>query len=187
MAGILALVGLVVTAWPAQAHPGVEDPYLTLRQPTVVALGVPSEEQAAMVGVDVTLPPSFALQRVDPTPGWQSTTVDGQLRYTGNTAPGQFALFVFHGVFDKQALIEIPVITRAADGTVRDWNGSPRQLYPAAFVCPGYARGSCPVGGSSGMSGRKLLTWAGRLLVILGAVTVAVLLFRRRGATARRW
>jgi len=182
MAGILALFVLVVTAGPAGAHPGLEDPYVPAHQLTAVIMGVPSEELAPMVEVDISLPVSFTLQRVDPTPGWQSSSSPGQLRFTGNAPPGQYAQFDFAGTFAKKAVLQIPVITRAADGTVRNWDGAPSQPFPAALAFPGYARGTAPIPGVTAATngGRRALVWAGRVLVVAGAVVVTGLLIARR-------
>jgi hypothetical protein len=188
MAGILALLVLFLTAGAALAHPGLEDPYVPAHEATAVVMGVPSEEQAAMVEVDIVLPASFTLQRVDPTPGWQSTTLPGELKYNGNAPQGQYVQFDFAGIFHEKAVLQIPVTTRAADGTVRNWDGAPAAPWPAALAFPGYARGTAPIPGVTAPGGgsRRILVWAGRILVVAGALVVAgLLVYRRRGGLRR--
>ena len=151
-------------------------------------MGVPSEEQAAMVEVDITLPVSFTLQRVDPTPCWTSEALPGQLKFTGSAPPGQYVQFDFAGVFAKKAVRQIPVVTRSADGTGRNGDGAPTAPYPAALAFPGYPRGQAPIPGVTASSGggRKAVVWAGRILVVAGALVVAGLLVYRRRDRLRR-
>ena len=181
MAGILAPLLLLITAGAASAHPGLEDPYVPAHRLTAVVMGVPSEELAPMVEVDIALPASFSLERVDPTPGWQSSPAPGHLTFTGNAPQGQYVQFDFAGVFGQKAVLEIPVITRAADGTVRNWDGAPAAPYPAALAFPGYPRGTAPIPGvTSGPGGHRTLVWAARIFVLIGAIVVAGLLVTRR-------
>jgi hypothetical protein len=182
IAGILALLAVLLTAGTASAHPGLEDPYVPANQLTAVVMGVPSEQQAAMVEVDISLPASFTLERVDPTPGWQSSSSPGQLKFTGNAPTGQYVQFDFAGIFSKKAVLEIPVTTKAADGSLQIWDGGPTSSFPASLAFPGYPRGKAPIPGvtATGPGGRRALVWAGRVLVVLGVVVLAAVFVARR-------
>jgi hypothetical protein len=177
---------LIVLASAAWAHPGIEDPYVPAHVVTTVALGVPSEQPSPMVEIDVTLPPDFSLHQVDPIPGWQETTTPGQIRYfDGNVPQGGYAQFTFSGVFTKKEVAEVPVITRAADGTTIDWNQSPTERLPAAIMFPGYPVGAAPVPGvvlpgSTTNSGWGPLEVVVGLLILGGGVAFGVTASRRR-------
>jgi len=183
---VVAFCGLVLFAGTAWAHPGIEDPYVPAGVVTTVALGVPSEQPSPMVEIDVTLPASFTLQRVDPAPLWQETTTPGQLRfYDGNVPQGGYAQFTFSGVFAKKAVVELPVITRAADGTTIDWDQAPTGTLPAAVMFPGYPSGSAPIpgvvlSGTTTSSGWVPLLVAVVLIVLGVAVAYGVVTVRRR-------
>jgi uncharacterized protein YcnI len=141
-------IWLVLLAGRASAHPGIEDPYLSIGVASTVALGVPSELPSPMVEIDVTLPTGFTLQRVDSVPGWQESTTPGHIRYAGgDVAQGGYALFTFSGVFAVKAVVPVPVVTRAADGTTVDWDQPPTGALPAAVAFPGYPLGSSPIPG----------------------------------------
>jgi hypothetical protein len=188
---VLALGGawLILLAGPAGAHPGIENPFVPAHVTTTVALGVPSEEASPMVEIDVTLPPDFTLQHVDTVPGWHSDSSPGRLRFfNGNVAQGGYALFTFSGVFAEKRVVEVPVVTRAADGTTVNWDQPRGAANPAAEAFPGYPSGSVPVagvGGSAGSTGhgRGLLSVAGAFLALalgaLGALAAARSLRRR--------
>ncbi len=141
-----------------------------------------------MVGVDIVMPPSFHLIRLDQTPGWTSTSSQGTLHFTGGNAPqGTYVQFTFAGTFAKKAVLLLPVTTHAADRTERQWAGQPSDPFPAALLFPGYPRGQAPIPGvTSSASGTKLLTWAGRVLVVAGAVALIVLAVVRRQAAKKR-
>ena len=81
-----------------------------------------------------------------------------------------------------------PVTTRQADGTERRWDGKPSAVSPAALLFPGYPRGHAPVpgAGTTTPSGRSLLTWGGRLVVVAGALTLIGLALARRRRAGRR-
>jgi len=183
---VAASLWLVLLAVPAWAHPGIEDPYVPARVVTTVALGVPSEQPSPMVEIDVTLPPGFTLHQVDPIPGWQETTTPGQLRYfDGNVPQGGYAQFTFSGVFARKEVAELPVITRAADGTTIDWNQSPTARLPAAIMFPGYPVGAAPVPGvvlpgSTTNSGWGPLVVVVGLLALGGGVAFGVAASRKR-------
>jgi hypothetical protein len=172
---------LILVAGPASAHPGLEDPYVPAHVVTTVALGVPSEEPSPMVEVDVVLPADFALQRLDSVPGWQRESTPGRLRFfNGNTPQGGYAQFTFSGTFAQKRVVELPVTTRAADGTTVVWDQGQGAAHPAALALPGYPRGSVPSGlgaavvgtvGTDGHGGGPLL---GLGLVAAGAGAVAL-------------
>jgi hypothetical protein len=154
-------------------------------------LGVPSEQPSPMVEIDVTLPPNFTLRRVDPVPGWQETTTPGRLRfYHGNVPQGGYAQFTFSGVFAHKAVVELPVITRAADGTTIDWDQAPTGTLPAAVIFPGYPAGSAPIPGVA-LPGSTTSGGWGPLVVVLvvlvvgGAAGCVVVAVRRRRSPAR--
>jgi hypothetical protein len=181
---------LVLMAVPAAAHPGIEDPYVPAHVVTTVALGVPSEEPSPMVEIDVVLPADFTLQRVDSVPGWQQEETPGRLRFfAGNIPQGGYAQFTFSGTFAQKRVVELPVTTRAADGTTVVWDQGQGGAHPAALVLPGYPRGSLPAGvaGVAGVStgagsGRGVGPLLGVALVaaVAGAVGVGVAAGRRR-------
>jgi uncharacterized protein YcnI len=183
---VAAGIWLVLLAGPAWAHPGIEDPYVPAGVVTTVALGVPSEQPSPMVEIDVTLPPDFTLRHVDSIPGWEETTSPGGLRYfDGNVPQGGYAQFTFSGVFSVKKVEEVPVITRAADGTTVDWDQSPTAPRPAAIVFPGYPVGSAPVPGvvlplGTTGGGWGPLVWGLALLVLAGGVVVGVAASRGR-------
>src|ERR1700722_6226463 len=143
-----------------------------------------------MVEIDVSLPGTFALQRVDPVPGWQESTTAGHLRFfDGNVPQGGYAQFTFSGVFATKAVVELPVITRAADGTTIDWDQAPTGSLPAAVMFPGYPDGSSPIpgvvlAGSSSGGGWGPLVVAVAALVVLAAGGYVVAR-RRRSLGAR--
>jgi uncharacterized protein YcnI len=181
----LGAVSLISMAGPAAAHPGIENPYVPTRVATTLALGVPSESPSPMVEVDVTLPSDFALQRVDSVPGWRDQIVTGGIRFfDGNVPQGGYAQFTFAGVFGAKRVVEVPVITKAADGTTVDWDQAPGQTLPAAVVLPGYPVGASPVPGlnvvSGSSGGRNLPIAIGASAVLGGALAYAVLARRRR-------
>lgn len=188
---VLALAGvwLVLLAGPAAAHPGVEDPYVPVHAVSTVALGVPSEEPSPMVEIDVTLPPDFSLQRVDQVPGWQEQSAPGQLRFFGgNVAQGGYALFTFSGVFSRKRVVELPVVTRAADGTTVDWDQPPTAMFPAAVVLPGYPEGSAPLAGlalpGAGSGGGLSPAVVVGIVAALGAAAALAAALRRRRASS---
>ncbi len=180
---------LVLMAVPAAAHPGIEDPYVPAHVVTTVALGVPSEEPSPMVEIDVVLPADFTLQRVDSVPGWQQENGPGRLRFfDGNIPQGGYAQFTFSGAFAQKRVVELPVTTRAADGTTVVWDQGQDGAHPAALVLPGYPRGSVPAGvaglsaGTGAGSGRGVgpLLGVGLVVAVGGAVGVGVAAGRRR-------
>jgi hypothetical protein len=186
---VLAASGilLIVMAVPAAAHPGIEDPYVPAGQATTVALGVPSELPSSMVEIDVTLPHDFTLQRVDPVAGWQETTTPGQLRYFGGNVPqGGYAQFTFSGIFARKEVIEIPVITRAANGAEVNWDQPPTSRLPAAVMFPGYPLGASPIANAGLPQATNGSSFAPLLAVVAalggGALVVCLVLRRRRHA-----
>jgi len=129
---------VVALASPASAHPGIENPYLPIGRTVTVLLGVPSEEPAGMVAVEVRLPPTFRLDRVDPTPGWTASASPSSVSFRGGAAPqGAFVAFSFAGVFADRGTEALDVVTTAADGTVRHWDGRPTDPFPAPVVFAG--------------------------------------------------
>jgi uncharacterized protein YcnI len=187
----LSAVFLVLLAGPAAAHPGILDPYVPIHVLTSVALGVPSELPSPMVEIDVTLPFDFALQAVAPVPGWQESSSPGQLRFfDGNVPQGGYAEFNFSGVFAQKRVIELPVITRAADGTAVDWDQPPTGALPAAVLFPGYAVGAVPIAGvvlppSTTSHGHSRDLVAGIVVALVGAVGAVLFATRRRRKSAR--
>ena len=151
--GILApFIFLVATATAAWAHPGFEDPYVPAGRPATLALGVPAETVAPMVGVDIDMPADFTLTRLDQTPGWKSTATPGALHFTittGSAPLGTYVDFTFAGIFPKKAVLLLPVTTHAQDGTEQQWNGKLTDRWPAAVVFPGYPVGKAPIAGLS--------------------------------------
>jgi hypothetical protein len=182
--GILApLVLVLATAAPAWAHPGIDDPYVPAGKPANMVFDVPAEEPSPMVGVDLFLPPGFTLLRLDQTPGWKSTSSPGALHFDGGPAPqGDFVQFTFAGIFAKKAVLLLPVTIRGQDGSQRHWDGKLSDHFPAVPVFAGYPVGQAPIPGlpSSSSGGRQLLTWAGRVLVVAGAITMTGLALARR-------
>jgi hypothetical protein len=183
--GIVApLILVLATAAPAWAHPGIDDPYVPAGQPANIVFDVPAEEPSPMVGVDLFLPPGFTLLRLDQTPGWKSTSSPGALHFDGGPAPqGAFVQFTFSGIFAKKAVLLLPCTIRGQDGTERHWDGKATDHFPAVYVFPGYPVGQAPIPGlssPSSSSGRSLLIWAGRVLVVAGALTMTGLALARR-------
>lgn len=180
----LGALALVVTAAPAVAHPGIENPYVPTGVATTLALGVPSESPSPMVEVDVTLPGDFTLQRVDSVPGWQEQTTAGAIRFYGGDVPqGGYAQFIFSGVFAAKKVVEVPVVTKAADGTTVDWNQRPGQLFPAAVALPGYPLGASPIPGltaGSSSGGARYLPVAIGVAAAGGAALAYAAVRRRR-------
>ncbi|MDQ1440450.1 MAG: hypothetical protein QOG97_678 [Acidimicrobiaceae bacterium] len=176
---------LILLAGPASAHPGIENPYVPAHVVTTVALGVPSEEPSPMVEIDVVLPPDFTLQGVDSVPGWQQESGAGRLRYfNGNIPQGGYAQFTFSGTFAHKRVVELPVTTRAADGTTVVWDQAQGAAHPAALALPGYPRGSLPpaAGVSASGAGRSPgpLLEVGLVAAGAGAVGLGVAANRRR-------
>jgi uncharacterized protein YcnI len=189
--GILApFLLLMATAAPAWAHPGIDNPYVPVGRPATVVLDVPAEEQAPMVGVDITLPADFQLLRLDQTPNWRSSSGPGVLHFNGGpVAQGGFVQFTFSGIFAKKAVLLLPVTVHGADGSERHWDGKPTDPFPATYAFPGYPVGKAPIPGlaaTSTSSGRSLLLWAGRILVVGGAVTLITLFVLRRRSVRQR-
>ena len=179
----------MATATTAWAHPGIEDPYVPAGQPTTVVLGVPSEEPASLVGVDVYLPADFTLLRLDQTPGWRSSSGPGVLHFDGGNLPqGSYVEFTFAGIFARKAVVALPVTTHQADGTERLWDGTATAKSPAALLFPGYPRGSDPVPGPPAKlpTARSLLTWGARAIVVAGSLTLIWVALARRRRAARR-
>lgn len=191
--GILApFIFLVATATAAWAHPGFEDPYVPAGRPATLALGVPAETVAPMVGVDIDMPADFTLTRLDQTPGWKSAATPGALHFTittGSAPLGTYVDFTFAGIFPKKAVLLLPVTTHAQDGTEQQWNGKLTDRWPAAVVFPGYPVGKAPIAGlstSSTSHAQRLETLAIRVLVLGGALVLIVLALVRRRNRGKR-
>ena len=136
-----------------------------------------------MVEVDLGLPADFALQRVDPTPGWSHETTARGIRFSGGDVPqGQYVQFSFAGVFSRKRIVELPVATRSSRGLVRNWTGG---AWPPALVFPGYPRGTAPIGGSTGPGTAMVLRWGGTILIAGGTVAMAAVLISRRRHVVR--
>jgi hypothetical protein len=180
------LLLLAALAGPADAHPGIENPFVRTGVAATVALGVPSEEPSHMVEIDVTLPADFSLQRVDTVPGWKIDSSPGRLRFfDGDIPQGGYAQFTFAGVFHEKRVVELPVTTRAADGTTVNWDQARGGVHPAAEAYPGYAPGAAPVPGAivSGRSaggGRRVAALSASVIVVGAAAGLAVAAARRR-------
>ena len=197
---ILAAGALLVYVAPASAHPGIGDPFVPVGVATTVALGVPSEEPAAMVEVDVTIPPDFTLQRLDPVAGWQPASSPGLIRFSGgNVAQGGYAQFTFTGIFAAKRVVQLPLVTRHADGTLVSWNEAPGDgvRHPAVVLYPGFAPGEQRGLGAgpqapglvaaSGGGRRSVLFWGGVAVTATGLVLAGQMAARqrRRGRPSR--
>jgi hypothetical protein len=183
--GGVVTVLLALLATPADAHPGIENPFVPARVATTVALGVPSEEPSPMVEIDIALPADFTLQRVDTVPGWQNESGPGRLRFfNGNLPQGGYAQFTFSGVFRQKGVVELPVITRAADGTTINWDQAQGAAHPAAEAFPGYSAATAPIPGGRAAGGRGLPVVVAVVAGLGGAAGLAMAAARRRRAMA---
>lgn len=133
IAGVLfvvvgAVVGAHVTVGPAESRLGVSERY-TVR--------VPTEGQAATVGVDLEVPEGVTVSYVLASGGWTSdlTRVDTRIvaiTWKVEIPPAHFGELVFNARNPKEgAGIVWKIKQRFADGTSSDWTANTK-LVPAA-------------------------------------------------------
>jgi hypothetical protein len=162
---ILACVAVLLTATasPAAAHPLPRNSQVPLGRAGTVTIGIPSEANVAMTGVDIEIPSTYRVLRPEPPPGWTAVVAGGQIRYGhGSVAPGSFALFSFRGVASKRGRLKFVLVIHSASGHAQRWAGTQgKDPYPAVVVYAG-------VPPAAAGPGPNLALLAGWGLVVIG-------------------
>ncbi|HEX3539694.1 MAG TPA: LPXTG cell wall anchor domain-containing protein [Acidimicrobiales bacterium] len=165
-----------------------------------IVLSVNAETPAAMVGVDIVVPPGFTLdqqQAVDVKGGgvggvfitWQGQFAAGGIHAGGpGIADGGVVLVTFSGTAQRVGTLSFVTVTHAADGTVVRWDGSATSPHPAAlvYVVSSLTPGSAVVPGLAAPSTGSGPPWWALAIAGVGALAlVAGVLTRRRSSSGK--
>lgn len=169
-------VGLVSLASPAGAHYCTTPIEAPVAVPATITIGAGAEDKP-VVGVDITIPPGFHLDRIGTTPGWTAERDGALVRFRGGQlAPFTCVFFSLTGEVAERATLAFPLTAHAADGTTRRYSSTePGDHFSAQLV---YAGTSPPRRGSGGIE--TLFGPLGWVLVGAGATGGLVLALRRR-------
>ncbi len=169
----------VATAPAAGAHPLPTRSLVPVGKPGTVTIGIPSEATVAMTGVDIRVPRSYRVIKLEPPPGWMANFREGQIHFShGKVAPGSFALFSFRGEASKRGPLKFSLVIRSADGHSQLWDGvQGKDPYPAPVV---YAGVPAPAASDAGPNVALLAGW-GLIALGVGAAVWRVLRRRRVG------
>jgi hypothetical protein len=183
MRRLLALLTVavgVMGAVPARAHSCATPVEIPIGEPATVAVGV-AAEQSRVVGVDISLPAGFRLDRAEELFDWRATRTGSLLRYRGGTLdPYACDYFNLVGQADEQATLVFPMTVHGADGSVVEFTGEEADdPHPAQLVYAGFS----PSGGES--RGDRL-SGATTGMLLAAAVTIgAAVVWRGRQAPRR--
>lgn len=190
LAAFVALASLSLPVRPASAHFCANPVRIPLRQPSTVTIGVDSDGAAPVTEVDVVVPDELTVERALDTPPWTSTRTGDTITYTGGEiAIGTCTFFSLNVIAPRKGVVAVPVITRAADGAVREFRGRDiSKPFPAQLVYAGIPIPQIDVSSEDSQDSGPLVLGVG--LVVVGLGGLGFMLWRNGviggGATAAR-
>jgi hypothetical protein len=183
LAAATAVAAALLGAGPVAAHSCSTPAEIPVGESTTITVGVPAEAQP-VVGIDITVPDGFRLDKAEGFGPWRLERDGNQLRYRGGElAPYACATFYLQGAAERQAQFAFPLTVHGRDGSqIQFTSEDPNDIHAAQLVYAGFSPPAAPAdGGSDGLSGSA---------IGLGAATVAIagafLLSRRQQRRARR-
>lgn len=180
LALLTAAVGVIGVA-PARAHSCATPVEIPVGESATVTVGV-AAEQSPLVGVDISLPAGFRLERAEEEFDWRATRTESLLRYRGGSlAPYACTYFNLIGQAERQAKLVFPMTVHGADGSVVEFTAEDvNDTHPAQLVYAGFSAPSD--GGSRG----ERLSGATAGMLFAAVVTIGAAALWRRRQTPRR-
>ena len=179
MASILALAVWVAGSGSAGAHTCTNPIQVDVGQPATLTVGIASEGNTGVVGVDVLAPKGFKL---DSTPvenkGWTIARTDGgsTLQFRGGRFPaGSCGFLLVRGTATSGGQKVMTLHTYDQDGAEREFASSePFALFAGQVILAG-------INSSAPAKERSALTFLGYGLWVVAAGAVVAAVVRRRG------
>ena len=181
-----ALGALLIAAPNAMAHAVVSPPIAKAGELQYFTLSVPTEKEGAKTTkIELDVPPGFAIDSYQPSPGWKrqvvakgsgESAVVSKVVWTGGSTPTEEdSVFGFNASASKSQDYTFKVRQTYSDGSVVDWSGPESSDTPAPVV-----QGSSDLGG--GGKGNDTLAVIALIVAGLALVLAAVAVASRSGA-----
>lgn len=167
---IAAFAAALVSVAIASAHARVSPAVSVSGELQLYSLAVPTEkENLTTTKIVLTVPKGFGIDSFVPSPGWQRTSKDQTVTWTGGATPTEEdSFFEFLAQPAHAGTYTFQVQQTYSDGSVVNWSGSESSDAPAPTI---EAKSSLAGGGTSTLAIVALVL--GALGVVLGIVAVA--------------
>jgi uncharacterized protein YcnI len=133
-------------------------------------LSVPTEKEGATTTqVELKLPPGFAIDSFEPSPGWKRTVAGSTVTWAGGHVPTEEdAVFRFNASTSGARTYTFTVLQTYSNGEIVSWSGPESSDTPAPTV-----EAMSSFGGGGGTSTLSIVALAvGAMGLVLGAVAL---------------